>query len=172
MARKSAIDMVVRAYTDPCSPYKTRTIEDELLCRYREWLADQGITGTIYSESPVKPTFKSNIPYASIEVKRVDAIYIPGPESLEIIRFKKSSRSFDNVLEREFYTNIEGQDFVGLTEIKKRLNYEAIGQVLVYEDLIKENYSVGEILKQIVCHQEDPDMLSTLEKYGIELLVM
>jgi hypothetical protein len=59
-----------------------------------------------------------------------------------------------------------------LAEIKKKLNFEAIGQVLVYEDLIKKNYSVGEILRHIICHQEDPDMLSTLEKYGIELLVM
>ena len=169
MARKSAIDMIVRENTNPCRRKNIRTVENRLLCEYYWDLVNRGVRGTIYAEVPVNPSYKNDIMFGSILTKRVDAIFIPGFEKIEIIRFKRSSNSLYEIIEREFFAEIEGQD-ITLIEVKKKLNFTAIGQVLAYAVLVKKSYHPNEIQKLIICHEKDQDLLSTLEKYGIELL--
>ena len=177
MAKKSAVGLVMGTYTDPWPPNKTKGKEDILLHKYyKKMLEDPEIRGTIYAEVHVKPVFESET--VSTEIKRVDAIFIPEgktgaqtPDSynVRIVKFRKRSKSPDEDIERGFLNMIKDKNIV-LAEIKDKLNFEAIGQVLSYEVLVKENYPVNEIQKLIICKQRDPELLSTLEKYGIELL--
>ena len=65
----------------------------------------------------------------------------------------------------------EGSNWV--IEGKKKLNYEAIGQVLVYNDLLKEDYlGLGEIKKGIACFEGDERLEPTCKKLGIEVFVL
>jgi len=58
-------------------------------------------------------------------------------------------------------------------EIKERLNYEAIGQVLVYKDLLEEDYPwLGSLKMGIACLYGDNRLEPTCEKYGIEVFAL
>lgn len=71
----------------------------------------------------------------------------------------------------DFLVLSEGSNWV--IEGKKKLNYEAIGQVLVYNDLLKEDYlGLGEIKKGIACFEGDERLEPTCKKLGIEVFVL
>lgn len=58
-------------------------------------------------------------------------------------------------------------------EGKKELNYEAIGQVLVYKDLLEEDYpELGELKMGIACLRSDPRLKETCKKLGINVFVV
>jgi hypothetical protein len=55
-------------------------------------------------------------------------------------------------------------------EIKESLNYEAIGQVLIYKDLLEEDYPwLGSLNMGIACLYGDERLEPTCEKYGIRI---
>ncbi|MEA2033306.1 MAG: hypothetical protein U9N41_06970 [Euryarchaeota archaeon] len=71
----------------------------------------------------------------------------------------------------DFLVLSEGSNWV--IEGKEKLNYEAIGQVLVYKDLLKEDYlELGEIKKGIACFEGDERLEPTCKKLGIEVFVL
>lgn len=65
-----------------------------------------------------------------------------------------------------------GDDNVWVVEVKPKLNYEALGQVLVYKDLLGEDHpELGELKTAIiVCEESDPIIEKTCEKHGIKII--
>ena len=69
------------------------------------------------------------------------------------------------------YVMCDLDNIAWIIEGKKKLNYEAIGQVLVYSDLfIEDNPIFSEVRKAIVCEETDPVLEATCKKYNIEIL--
>lgn len=60
-------------------------------------------------------------------------------------------------------------DRVWIIEGKNKPSFEAIGQVLVYEDLFSKDYPGFEIRKGIICLEPDPLTEPTCKKLGISI---
>jgi len=69
------------------------------------------------------------------------------------------------------YVVCDAGDVAWIIEGKKKLNYEAIGQVKVYSDLFTEdNPTFSEVRKAIVCEETEPVLEATCEKNNIEII--
>lgn len=69
------------------------------------------------------------------------------------------------------YVMCDLDNIAWIIEGKKKLNYEAIGQVNVYSDLFTEdNPTFSEVRKAIACEETDPVLEATCKKYNIEIL--
>lgn len=66
-----------------------------------------------------------------------------------------------------------GSNVAWIIEGKKKLNYKAIGQVIVLSDLfIEDNPTFSEVRKAIVCEETDPVLEATCKKNEIEVLTL
>ena len=61
------------------------------------------------------------------------------------------------------------EDRVWIIEGKKEPNYEALGQVLIYEDLFSKDYPGFEIKKGVICIEPSPLNEPTYKKLGISI---
>lgn len=67
----------------------------------------------------------------------------------------------------DYVVIIDGRAWI--IEGKNKPSFEAIGQVLVYEDLFSKDYPGFEIRKGIVCLEQDPLNEHTCKKLGINI---
>jgi len=67
---------------------------------------------------------------------------------------------------------IRTQDVDWVIEIERTLNYEAIGQVLVYEELWRKKNPSRKTRKGIICFTAPKDMLEVAEKNDIQVFVI
>ncbi|TKJ26293.1 MAG: hypothetical protein CEE41_02335 [Hadesarchaea archaeon B3_Hades] len=72
------------------------------------------------------------------------------------------------VVRADFLITVDKRAWI--LEGKEKLNYESIGQVLVYKDLLLEDYpELEEIKMGIVCDEVDPILEKTCNKLNIEI---
>lgn len=65
------------------------------------------------------------------------------------------------------------EDSNWIIEAKKELNFKSIGQVLVYKDLLEEDYpELGKVKMGIACSATDERLEQTCKKLGIEIFVL
>jgi hypothetical protein len=63
-------------------------------------------------------------------------------------------------------------DHCWVLEGKEKLNFEAIGQVLVYRELIKEDYPhLGEVRMGVICFEGDSILEKTCKNLEIEVFI-
>jgi len=88
-----------------------------------------------------------------------------GSNELTLVDGSKIKKEF--TMKKYIDAVCEYQGKTWIIEAKEVLNYEAIGQVLVYEDLYKREYKRENIQKVIACQVADQELLPTCKRLGI-----
>lgn len=75
-------------------------------------------------------------------------------------------------IDDETYVQVKKEDEIWLIEAEKKLNYEALGQVLTYKGLYQAHFSPSKTIKLgIVCEAGDEDIEKAYKKEGVAVFI-
>jgi len=135
--------------------------------------------------------FAKNFPYSfNVPLLKPRKILNSNPDQIQMLRehgfvektlyenFLKKDLVFQKKDLREpFYVDLlvlfKDMPRVWVIELKGKLNFEAVGQVLVYMDLLEEDYpELKEIYIGVACFETDDRIELTCKKLGIKVFIL